>query len=175
MIIKIACPVCDRPGVMEDICPNCETDLTLIRGLMDLPVVPSPQSSVITKSSSILPWLILTAIAFLTLGIVLGGVGAYWPAQNNISQLQSETSQLEEKISQLQGKISQNKTPQPCNRGFEYVVRWGDSLSLIAMRFYGDAEQQILIVKENPSLAGKEDFLEVGDKLLIPDLNSECL
>lgn len=175
MVNKIVCPVCDRPSVVENTCPTCKTDLTLMRGLMELPTVPVPPSPMVEQKSTIPPWFLLTAIAFLTLGIVLGGVGAYWPAQNNISQLQSETSQLEEKISQLQGKISQNKTPQPCNRGFEYVVRWGDSLSLIAMRFYGDAEQQILIVKENPSLAGKEDFLEVGDKLLIPDLNSECL
>jgi hypothetical protein len=177
MTVKIACPVCDRPGVVENICPNCETDLTLIRGLMDLPVAPSPQSSVITKSSSVPSWLLLTAIAFLTLGIVLGGVGVYWPTQNTVSQLQNKVSQLQDKIAQTEAiqATTKHSSIQTCNQGFEYVVRRGDSLSLLAMRFYGNAEQQTLIVQKNPSLEGREDFLEIGDKLLIPNPNSECL
>jgi hypothetical protein len=171
MTVKIACPVCDRPGVMEDICPNCETDLTLIRGLMDLPAAISPvQTPMVQEKSTVPPWLILTAIAFLAMGILLGGVGAYWPAQNKISQLQNQIDQTESNQT-----ITPSLPPKICNRGFEYVVRQGDSLSLIALRFYGDAEQQKLIIQENPSLKGKEDFLEIGDKLLIPTLNNECL
>ncbi len=35
----LTCPVCDRPEIADNICPNCETDLTLIRMLVELPIV----------------------------------------------------------------------------------------------------------------------------------------
>lgn len=34
---KITCPVCDRSEIEINICPNCQTDLTLLRMLAELP------------------------------------------------------------------------------------------------------------------------------------------
>jgi hypothetical protein len=39
MIVKLNCPVCDNLNVDSNHCPNCETDLSLIRMLMELPSV----------------------------------------------------------------------------------------------------------------------------------------
>ncbi len=37
MSTKITCPVCDRSELEINICPNCQTDLTLLRMLTELP------------------------------------------------------------------------------------------------------------------------------------------
>ncbi|MEC4982960.1 MAG: hypothetical protein SAJ37_12555 [Oscillatoria sp. PMC 1068.18] len=34
---KITCPVCDRPNIEGDVCPNCETNLSFVRMLIELP------------------------------------------------------------------------------------------------------------------------------------------
>jgi hypothetical protein len=36
---KIDCPVCNRSAIEINICPNCQTDLSLIRMLTELPVL----------------------------------------------------------------------------------------------------------------------------------------
>jgi hypothetical protein len=37
MSVKLICPVCDRAAIEINICPNCQTDLALIRMLSELP------------------------------------------------------------------------------------------------------------------------------------------
>ena len=62
---KITCPVCDRKEIDENICPNCETDLSLIRMLMELP----PQkASFLHNSNVIILFVILTLLITLSLG-----------------------------------------------------------------------------------------------------------
>ena len=34
---KIDCPVCGYQGIEGNICPNCDTDVSLIRSLAELP------------------------------------------------------------------------------------------------------------------------------------------
>ncbi|WP_199322704.1 hypothetical protein [Calothrix anomala] len=34
---KLTCPVCDRTDIEGNICPNCQTDLSSVRILMELP------------------------------------------------------------------------------------------------------------------------------------------
>jgi hypothetical protein len=41
---KIVCPVCDRSAIEINICPNCQTDLALIRMLSELPAIESIES-----------------------------------------------------------------------------------------------------------------------------------
>jgi C4-type Zn-finger protein len=45
MNTKIICPVCDRSAIEINICPNCQTDLSLIRMLSDLPQLDSIKSN----------------------------------------------------------------------------------------------------------------------------------
>jgi hypothetical protein len=42
---KITCPVCDRAAIEINICPNCQTDLSLIRMLSELPPMESIKSN----------------------------------------------------------------------------------------------------------------------------------
>ena len=37
MKTHLTCPVCDRQEIEGDICPNCETDISLVRMLVELP------------------------------------------------------------------------------------------------------------------------------------------
>jgi hypothetical protein len=41
MSTKITCPVCDRSAIEINICPNCQTDLSLIQMLSELPTADS--------------------------------------------------------------------------------------------------------------------------------------
>ncbi len=36
---QLTCPVCDRSAIEINICPNCQTDLSLIRMLSELPMI----------------------------------------------------------------------------------------------------------------------------------------
>lgn len=65
---KITCPVCDRQEIESNICPNCETDLSLIRILIELP--PQERSSKLWQN----PWLIIFAMLILLLGIIVGRI-----------------------------------------------------------------------------------------------------
>jgi C4-type Zn-finger protein len=44
MTTKLSCPVCDRSEITDSICPNCETDLSAIRLLAELPVIEAVKS-----------------------------------------------------------------------------------------------------------------------------------
>lgn len=77
---KLICPVCDRPNIEGDICPNCETNLSLVRMLMELPAqeenLNSPKSSFwrfYTKKITSFNWLAVgLAILLIIIGISLG-------------------------------------------------------------------------------------------------------
>ncbi len=45
MSTKITCPVCDRSELEINICPNCQTDLALLRMLTELPLLEQTDSS----------------------------------------------------------------------------------------------------------------------------------
>jgi hypothetical protein len=45
MSTKITCPVCDRSQIEINICPNCQTDLALLRMLTELPLIQPTESS----------------------------------------------------------------------------------------------------------------------------------
>ncbi|BDA69767.1 hypothetical protein RIVM261_074930 [Rivularia sp. IAM M-261] len=63
--MKLMCPVCQRPDIENNICPNCETDLSLIRMLTELPQQ--------RKNTSI--WLlVIVAIFCLILGFILAAL-----------------------------------------------------------------------------------------------------
>ena len=50
-MIKLTCPVCDRFDIDSSCCPNCETDLSILRMMMELPE---------TRSNT--RWIMLVAI-----------------------------------------------------------------------------------------------------------------
>ena len=58
--------------------------------------------------------------------------------------------------------------------GFNYVVRKGDSLSLIAYRFYGESNSWLQISNANPQIQSRENLIEIGEILLVPNIESNC-
>jgi hypothetical protein len=49
MSVKINCPVCDRSAIEINICPNCQTDLSLIRMLIELPTL-EPTTTILSSA-----------------------------------------------------------------------------------------------------------------------------
>lgn len=181
----LTCPVCDRPKVEGNICPNCETDLSLIRTLKELPELPS----VPTKSTAIAPWVpIGVAILILLLGISLGAAGNSFYVQQGVQQRQPAVATispaLETRVSpEVNSTVNSTKPlvvpseksdeESPCG-GFYYKVNRGDSLSRIAAQFYGDGNSWRQIIAANPHLKGREDALKIGEIVLVPNLEVNC-
>lgn len=174
MKIKLTCPVCDRPEIEDNICPNCETNLSLFRMLAELPVATEAVESAKRQRQNTTPWLpISIGIVLLILGIGLGASGNYLLSrQKPIAQTSTPTANATSiKTSSKPELLAQEKTT--CN-GFYYIVLRGDSLSLIASRFYGDEAAWSFITEANPKIKGRENSLEIGEKLLIPNREESC-
>lgn len=166
MNTKLTCPVCSRPEVEDDICPNCETNLSTMRMLAELPpsapIQPVPIQKQLRAS-----WLLAVAILMLVLGISLGAASYPW-----ISAYLPSTTATVTATNPLPANTNDRQKQQHRESdldGFRYKVRYGDSLSQIAGRFYGDIKLWSLIVKANPSLKGRENSLSVGEVLLVPN------
>jgi LysM repeat protein len=192
MLSKLTCPVCDRKDVEGNSCPNCDADLTLVRILTELP--PSSASyfpSLLTTDQSRgvtwLPYAI--AGLMLVLGIILGAVGNNWFSQSSsIARNPNPTNQISQQpepsskptptvtTSPLPKQSVSNKEDQNYvikDGGFEYTVKSGDTISLLAKRFYGDKDLWTLIVKANPSFENHVDLIEIGDVLFIPNIEKK--
>jgi C4-type Zn-finger protein len=68
MSTKITCPVCDRSELEINICPNCQTDLTLLRMLTELPLLEPIDSSL-----QVPKW----SVVGILLGFILLGWGLW--------------------------------------------------------------------------------------------------
>ena len=184
MSVKLTCPVCDRSQIEDNTCPNCETDLSTYRMLAELPV----ETSIETKEQkrTIPLWLpVGVAILFLLLGIGLGFAGNLVMVRNqqpipnfatapiSIPETKPDELIVSPTIAEKPKEIEQSQS-KSCG-GFNYVVRKGDSLSLIASRFYGDSNSWSRIIDANPQLKDRESLIEIDELLLVPNLKTNCL
>ena len=62
------------------------------------------------------------------------------------------------------------KAKEPIPADGVYVVKPGDTLGAIALKFYGDARRSDVILRANPSLKGNPNFVKDGMKLKIPKI-----
>ena len=169
MITPIICPVCDRPEIEIDICPNCETNLSTFRMLVELPLIESNNQLGLKMKI----WLAVVLVALLLLGIGVGATGNYLLSQQSVPISTSSTPPL----TSSQSQQPQTLSTQPCRDSFSYTVRRGDYVYLIASRFYGKKDIELtkaLIIKANPRLKGEEYALEIGDTILVPNRPSIC-
>lgn len=70
---QLTCPVCDRSAIEINICPNCQTDLSLIRMLTELPPIEvkiAPEPLIDTPPFSLQKILLIVSL-FLNLGLIL--------------------------------------------------------------------------------------------------------
>ena len=63
---------------------------------------------------------------------------------------------------------ARSKPARPARRAFVYTVRNGDTLSAIALRFYGDASLWKEILRANTARLRRPSDLRVGMKLIVP-------
>ena len=86
MTIKLNCPVCGYTEVEGDNCPNCDTDLSLIRMLQQLPAVETSPSKLNSR------WQFLTALLILLIGMGLGVLGSFMFIQPQVITAEVTTS-----------------------------------------------------------------------------------
>jgi LysM domain len=172
-MLKLNCPVCDRSGIDRDICPNCETDLSTLRMLAELPIV-APQK---TFGRTIKMWFLSIVFIAFIIGINLGAAAEFLfsqqPPQSIATSIATATAANIQPSSPtpIESKLANTY---PCTREFYYTVRQGDSLSKIARQFYGDTHNFQSIVQHNSQLKGRENDIDLDEKILIPKLYQAC-
>ncbi|WP_413172878.1 LysM peptidoglycan-binding domain-containing protein [Anabaena azotica] len=162
MNTKLNCPVCGYQELAGDICPNCDTDLALIRTLHDLlPIEKKPLQKKINS------WTLGVAFLMLIIGISLGVGGSFLIMQPRLynANIAVPNSTVVSKSK------SPNNTLQPkLLTSNIYIVKPGDNLSLIAEKFCGNANTWEKIVKANPQLQNRENYyIDPEEELKIPN------
>ena len=168
MSINLICPVCDRPDVESDICPNCETNLSTFRILAELPMV-EPKKALSSTMKILLLSGILTAFV---IGMSFGATGGSLLSKQPLPPtVRSSTGSI---TTNIPTKSTQAMSSNPCIRQFYYTVQQGDSLSRISRQFYGDRQKSQLIIQQNSQLKGRENDIDLHERLLIPKFYQAC-
>jgi hypothetical protein len=163
MNIQLNCPVCGYTEIEGNICPNCDTELSLLRMLQELPQVEKP------RSAKVAAWQLTTAVIILLIGMGLGTVGCFL-----FIQPQSLTATVTVPSPVVIITPSPKLTPivaAPVKEDAKpttYIVKSGDNLSAIAEKFCGQGTSWQVMVKVNPQLKGQEDYIDVGQILKLP-------
>lgn len=182
---ELSCPVCGHTEISGNSCPNCDTDLSLIRLLTELPPS-SPQVPQFEKPSQqpkVAGWQVGVALLILMMGIGLGAVGSFLflqPPQlltNTINSPSPVTVSGERKIASLKenrsipSPIAQKlvNRQQPPSQPTQYTVKLGDNLTAITEQFCGKGKSWQEMVKANPQLKRREDLIDVGEVLKVPN------
>jgi hypothetical protein len=168
MSINLTCPVCDRPDIEGDICPNCETNLSTFRLLAELPIV-EPKKAL---GSTMKIWLLSGILVVFVLGMSLGATGGSLLSKRPLPP--TATSIPGSMTTNIPAKSTQATSLNPCVRQFYYTVQQGDSLSRIARQFYGDRQKLKLIIQHNHQLKGRENDIDLHEKLLMPKFYQAC-
>lgn len=160
MNTKLNCPVCGYQELTGNICPNCDTDLALIRTLHDL--LPTEKKPLQKKINS---WTLGVGLLMLIIGISLGAGGSFV-----IMQTRLYNANIAFPNSILVSK-SLNNTLQPkLPTSNIYIVKPGDNLSLIAEKFCGNANAWEKILKANPQLQNRKNYyIDPEEELKIPN------
>ncbi|MBD2777212.1 LysM peptidoglycan-binding domain-containing protein [Iningainema tapete] len=168
MTTQINCPVCGYTEIEGSNCPNCDTDISLLRMLQQLPHAEKPRQQV-----KIATWQLAAALLILVIGIGLGAIGCFLFLQPHVPR-STVNSPSPIAVSRPSPTPTPNPTfesvkPQQTSQSTHYIVKPGDSLSKIAEHFYGDNRLWTSLVKANPKLKSRENFLEVGEPLIVPN------
>lgn len=165
---KIICPVCDYPEVTTNICPHCQTDLTTIRILENLPFLPpvnTEQKKSFLSTSKLL--------IIITLILIVGGLTIYFVSDYYYRMGRRALDLDNQNPEVIIKKVEESKQKLQWCGGFNYRIKSGDSLYLLALRFYGDGDAWRLITQANPSITSPQN-LQIGQVILIPNLAELC-
>ncbi|BAZ86593.1 LysM peptidoglycan-binding domain-containing protein [Dolichospermum compactum] len=153
-ITKIDCPVCGYKGIESNSCPNCDTDVSLIRSLAELPQRP--------KS-----WTTTIAIFMLIIGITIGAAGSFFALQTAIYTATVPKPTVPT-TANLTPPVITPVIPKSAPILATYTVKSGDTLSSIAGKFCSKPTDWQLIVAANPELQKRENQLDIDQVLKIP-------
>ncbi|MEA5619818.1 LysM peptidoglycan-binding domain-containing protein [Cronbergia sp. UHCC 0137] len=152
MNTKLNCPVCGYQEIEGDTCPNCDTDLSLIRSLQQLPPTENP-------------WTKGFAILMLMIGIMVGVAGSFF-----ILQTQFYIATIPNPVVTANPTLPPNvpiKPPtQPEIR--TYSIQKGDTISSIADKFCAKGTPWNVIIEANPQLIGRENKIALDEVIKIP-------
>ena len=172
MTSELSCPVCDYTEIAGNSCPNCDTDLSLIRLLTELPLS-SPQATVVEKpqpQQKFAGWQLGAALLILMLGIGLGAMGSFLFLgrshlfTNNVDSSRRPIASKSDRAAAppiAQKTVSQQPT--------QYTVKLGDNLTGITEQFCGKGKSWQLMVKANPQLNTRPDLINVDEVLKLPN------
>lgn len=168
------CPVCGYTEIQGNTCPNCDTDLSLMRSLTELPALESAESAGGVKFSKVAIWQVGVALLILIFGIGLGTLGSFLFLQPQLVSNKITTPPVVIKSDKTPLTKAEEPAKRPQQPSQTYYIKPGDSLSKIAERFYGDGTLWTSLVKANPNIKGREDFLHIGEPLIIPNRKEAC-
>ncbi|MGM3309137.1 LysM peptidoglycan-binding domain-containing protein [Anabaena sp. WFMT] len=163
MNTKINCPVCGYQDIESNICPNCDSDLSLIRTLQELPQV--EKKSLKRKLSG---WTLAVALLMLIIGMGLGVGSSFIIVQSglyNATILNPNPTVASSIKSPINKPVTQPNT---------YTVKPGDNLSLIALKLCGQGGAWKTIVKANPEIEKRKNYyIDPGEELKIPNCQEQ--
>jgi LysM repeat protein len=151
---KIDCPVCGYQGIESNTCPHCDTDVSLIRSLEELPQRP--------KS-----WTTGIAILMLIIGLTIGAAGSIFALQTAIYTATVPKPTVTTNPN-LTPQVITPIIPKPAPLLATYTVKSGDTLSSIAKKFCSKPTDWQLITAVNPELQKRENKLDIDQELKIP-------
>lgn len=171
MNLKLNCPVCGYQEVAGNSCPNCDNDLSVIRMLQELPPVEAPAQTV-----KIATFPLGIALVMLMIGICLGVGGSFIYQTTQLHTLA---------VSSFQPVATNHPLPKPTivntpvvgkttPKLIIYTVKSGDYLSAIAEQFCGQGTSWQVIVEANPQLKGRENYINVGEAIKIPNCKEQA-
>ncbi|WP_242037862.1 LysM peptidoglycan-binding domain-containing protein [Tolypothrix sp. FACHB-123] len=169
--MTLNCPVCGYQEVTSHSCPNCDTDLSVIRMLQELPTVETTVTTVKFKTSPL-----VIALLSLLVAICLG-VGSrliFQPPQLHALAVASPQPVVNSRVSSEPPIDYQPAVVQEPAKPTTYTVQSGDYLSAIAQKFCGRGTSWEIIVKANPQLQGRENYIDVGEVLNIPNCKEQA-
>ncbi len=158
MTIKLNCPVCGYQGIDSNTCPNCDTDVAVIRMLLELPPVEN-RAAIFNLSR----WQLTAALLLVLCGFGLASWGGLiFPQPLTVMSNSSVV-------------VDSNDTPEPPPTPLEpaqpttYTVKSGDNLSSITEALCGKGVHFAVMVTANPQLKGREDHIDVGEVFKLPN------
>lgn len=163
------CPVCGYTEIADNTCPNCDTDLSLIRLLTELPS--SPQVTELKKPQrqpKVAGWQVGVALLILIMGIGLGTMGSFFLQPQLISKTINSSSPVTVSgDNKAPAAIAQ--APVNTQQPTQYTVKPKDNLTVITERLCGKGKSWQVMVKANPQLKGRENWIKVGEVLKLPN------
>jgi hypothetical protein len=167
MNFKLNCPVCGYQEVAGNTCPNCDTDLSVIQMLQELPSVET-----LLHPVKIATFPLGIALLMLMIGICLGAGGSFIFQQPQLHTLTVSSSHpVATSPPAIRNTPVVVKTPPKLTT---YTVKSGDYLSAIAEKFCGKGTSWQVMLQANPQLKGRENYINVGEVLKIPNCKEQA-